>query len=73
MCPSATVGASPPASPHNRRPGGHGTANTTADAHATEGSTPRYRAGQRPLPGGSTRVEASRYLPGGKAVPVAGP
>jgi len=25
------------------------------------GSTPRYRAGQSPLPGGSTRVEGSRY------------
>jgi hypothetical protein len=36
------------------------------------GSTPRYRAGQAPLPGGSTPVEAPRYPPVCGRVWVAG-
>jgi hypothetical protein len=36
------------------------------------GVYPHYRAGQWPLPRGSTRVEAPRYPVGGATVPVAG-
>lgn len=76
MCPSdKIVPHGLPYSP-NRRPGGQGVdkhGRQTADRQArTQGSTPRYRTGQRPLPGGSTEVEGPRYLADGAAVPVAG-
>jgi hypothetical protein len=75
MCPSDKV--VPHCLPHspNRRPGA--TARTNPDNGPPTGKPhtavyPRYRASQRPSPGGSTRVEGPRYRADGAAALVAG-
>lgn len=76
MCPSGKLAPHRLPHSHNRRPGrsrcGKHRPSVAGAPAAHRGSTPRYRAGQGPLPGASTGVEAPRYPPSGAAVPVAG-
>jgi hypothetical protein len=52
---------------------GYGAGKRGGGGFGAGGSTPRYRAGQRPLPEGSTGVVAPRYPPGWGRVRVEGP